>query len=409
MKNKAIKILLGICLIAAIAVGVFFAIGGMHFDGFGTQKMEGGDVDAYARQVVAFCKDEPYRPTCYETEVPKLSTTLSSQEVFDVIRLIKQYDSEYVFCHVLAHQLGEYQVSLDPNNWLDVIARAPADGLCSNGFTHGAVLARFNDEILTPKEFEYALKDFSIACEARTGWNPTDLMKAICYHGLGHVLVHITEADMNASLDACEVISLKDDGRDYRKVCTEGVYMQLFQPLEPEDYALIDQLPVAPTRENIKDFCTSNSNTDDQFGTCWREAWPMFYDELFTVDGVMNYCSVLSESQNKNDCFITAFTINGRHHLGQPDKMAQLCNAVPDEYQGMCFARGANAFPEEDANLISGAIDMCSRATSKTAGDECYGFLANTAAFNFHPDSDSFEEMCASLPSKWENRCRKNQ
>lgn len=366
---------------------------------------QSASTDTYAQTIIEKCSTAPYRPTCYEEEVPKLVTEMTSPEIFDVIRSIRQQDKEYLFCHVLAHELGTYEVSLDPDNWLDVVAMGPTDGLCSNGFAHGAIVARFNDGELTPEELEYALKDLAIACEAREGWNPTDLIKAICYHGVGHVLIHMTEANVDTSLDACEEVALKEDGRDYRKLCVEGVYMQLFQPLEPEDFALVDQLPEAPTRENIDTFCATQSNNDRQYGACWREAWPFFYEELFDPDGVISYCGVLNDAQGKEECFETAFTINGRHNLGNPDAMARLCNELPITYQGTCFARGANAFPEEDPQLIPEAIDMCSRAEREEAADECYGFLAAVAKFNFHANSEPHKLLCSSLPEKWEETC----
>lgn len=366
-------------------------------------------LETYALQVIDACADAPYRPTCYEQEVPKLVSNLPTTEIFNVIRIIRAKDAEYLYCHVLAHELGVYEVSLDPENWLDVIAAGPTDGLCSNGFAHGAIVARFNDGQLSEEEFAFALEQLRIACEDREGFNPTDLTKAICYHGVGHVLIHMTEADVDTSLQACDQIGLKDDGRDYRLLCTEGVYMQLFQPLEPEDYALVDQLAYVPTRENIQQFCSEYSNTDRQYGACWREAWPMFGQEIYQSKGLIDYCSHLNEAQDKDLCFISAFTINGRHNLGAIEQMAATCNGMPSEYQGQCFARGANAFPEEDPNLVPQAIDMCGRADAPAAQEECYRFLAEVASFNFHPDSPAFDELCSLLPAQFESTCRRTQ
>ena len=182
--------------------------------------------------------------------------------------------------------------------------------------------------------------------------------------------------------------------------------MQLFQPLEPEDYALVDMLPYVPTRENLEQFCSENSENDTQYGACWREAWPLFGNDVYDSKGVINYCSALSDAQGQDLCYISAFTINGRHNLGNPDKMAATCNGLPSEHQGTCFARGANAFPEEDPGLIAQAINMCSRAQEEEAENECYSFLARVASFNFHPDSPAFEELCSSLPGEWEAVCR---
>jgi len=363
--------------------------------------------DFYAEKMIKICRDSAYKPTCYEKEIPRLVSELEMSQIFDVIRLVKKLDPVYSFCHVTAHELGSYEVSLDPDNWLNAIAKGPTDGLCSNGFAHGAIVSRFNDGKLSPEAFAYAQEDLKIACETRAGWNPTELIKAICYHGIGHVLVHMTEADIPVSIQACEEIAQKEDGRDYRQVCYEGVYMQLFQPLEPEDFALIGRLPMEPNRGNIKEFCAQNSSNDMEYGTCWRESWPLFYNELFTREGVLNYCESLPNQSDQNKCFETAFTINGRQHLSEPEKMAKLCNNMPSKYQGSCLSRGANAFPEEDQALIPEAIDMCSRGEAESVREECYSYLARLASFNFHKGSKPFELMCSSLPVKWETQCRK--
>ena len=75
-------------------------------------------------------------------------------------------------------------------------------------------------------------------------------------------------------------------------------------------------------------------------------------------------------------------------------------------YKGNCFARGANAFPEEDQNLVQEGIQVCGLANTPSAQDECYGFLANVASFNFHRGSEAFETLCSSLPKKFEQECR---
>ncbi len=398
---NAKKIVLFFLLPLAVILSIGFLA--LHYSNVGVQKLS---TKEYAAQMVEKCAAAPYRPTCYEEEVPKLVSDLPTEEIFDVVRQIRRDDPEYLYCHVLAHELGSYEVNLDPSNWLDVVAKGPTDGLCSNGYAHGALVSRFNDEDLSQEEFEFALSDLAIACEEREGYNPTDLAKAICYHGIGHVLIHMTLANVAESVYGCEKVGLKEDGRDYRQLCIEGVYMQLFQPLEPEDYALVDMLPYVPTKDTLKQFCTENSKTDKQYGACWREAWPLYGNDIYQSEGVINYCSVLTDEQDEDLCFISAFTINGRHNLGNPEKMAATCNGLPSLHKGACFARGANAFPEEDPGLVSEAVAMCGKANEEGAQDECYNFLARVASFNFHPESPAFEELCSTLPAQWENTCR---
>ena len=371
-----------------------------------TKPATGKSVTTYATDVVESCAEADYRPFCYEKTVPDLLSELNTEQVFDVIREIRRIDSDYLFCHVLAHEIGIYEVSLDPDNWIDALAKGPTDGLCSNGYSHGAILARFNEEYFTPEQLKLIEPELAIACEDRPGFRPTNLHKAICYHGLGHVLIHLTNADIPRALNTCETIAFKSERQNYLRVCQEGVYMQLFQPLEPEDEALIDSLPVKPKRETIAEFCTNNSRNDTEYGTCWREAWPLFRAELKSGPGIVSYCGQLTESQGVTECFISAATINGRGNLNNPDTMSTVCDGLPSEHRAECYARGANAFLEEDQSLIPEAVAFCGRSKDVTVSDYCYGFLANLALFNFHSGSLAHTNLCNALPEKWKNRCR---
>ena len=370
-----------------------------------TEPKQNKNITTYATDIVRSCANADYVPFCYEKTVPNLLAELTTNQVFEVIREIRRIDFDYLFCHVLAHEIGTYEVSLDPDNWIDALAKGPADGLCSNGYAHGAILARFNKEYLTPEQLRLIEPELAIACEDRPGFKPTNLHKAICYHGLGHVLIHLTNADIPRALTTCKTITIKLDGRNYLHVCQEGVYMQLFQILEPEDEALIDSLPIKPERENITEFCTVNSRNDTEYGTCWREAWPLFRAELESAPGIVVYCGQLTESQGLDDCFVAAATINGRSNLNNPDKMSTVCDGLPQKHRAECYARGANAFLEEDPLLVPEAVAFCGRPEDTTVSDYCYGFIANLATFNFHPQSPPHLRLCELLPSAWYNTC----
>ncbi len=395
--SRLFKVITLFILILASAVAVWWF-------SFSKEAVVDLSISDYAQLLVENCSEVDYKPYCYETELMGLTPDLPTTEIFDVIRSIRDYDPEYLFCHVAAHNLGQYEVSKDPNNWLDVLANSPTDGLCSNGYAHGAILARFNGETFTGDELITIIDQLKDVCEPRGEWQPTDLHKAMCYHGLGHVMIHVTETDVVKSLAACEDIALKEND-DFRRVCREGVYMQLFQPLEPEDYALIDLLETKPSRKNIEDFCQRYSSNEDEFNVCWREAWPFFNQDLRTAEGVAGYCEVLSDEDGKNNCYYSAFTINGRHFLGQPEVIVDICEASAAERQGMCYQVAANAYLEEDAQLVSEGLAMCELPTSQVAKEECYGHLARLSDFNFHRDSEAFTELCQALPEKFQASC----
>src|SRR5690606_21493695 len=131
------------------------------------------------------------------------------------------------------------------------------------------------------------------------------------------------------------------------RLCDEGVYMQLFQPLEPEDFALIDNLPEKPTKENIVEFC-GEYGSEDEKAACWREGWPTYREELETAEGIVDFCSNGPSYNDEGRCYTTVLTINARFALNRPEFMAGLCTGIPSRYQEECFEIGSTAIIEEN-------------------------------------------------------------
>lgn len=389
-----------------IALGVVI-VGELVFLFFYTTDVQSvRGLNAYAAEVVAVCKDAPHHPTCYEKEIPKLLMFLSMEKVFDVIRIVKKDDSSYRFCHVLAHEIGGREVTKDLSKWFDVIPKCPSDGLCSNGCVHGAAVARFAKETLSDEEIEPAIADLSIACEARDGYNPTSLDQAICYHGIGHISVHLTNAHIQKSLEICDRVAVKEDGRNFERVCDEGVFMQLFQPLEPEDFALIDQLPVAPTKENLATFCADNSRTTAEQSACWREGWPFYREEIHTPEGIVAFCSNAPNETEVDKCYDTTLSIIGRTSIDDPQTAQRICVGLPQSRQGQCFAIAAGAILEEDRNMSADAVSFCGQISSELNRTACYDKLVHIATFVFHPTDLELKNLCSTLPSLWQQKCR---
>jgi len=362
-------------------------------------------LDRAAAEVFAVCSDAPHRPTCYEQEVPKLLSSISMEDAFVVVRRIQQTDPSYRFCHVLGHKLGEQEVAKDPTNWFDVIPRCPSDGLCSNGCIHGAAVERFNKEVFSDEEIEAAIPDLKRACEAREGYNPTPLDQAICYHGIGHMNVHLTSARVEKSLEICDRVAVKEDGRDFERVCDEGVFMQLFQPLEPEDFALVEQLPVQPTKENLAQFCKDNGRDAEEAAACWREGWPFYSQEMHTPEGLTAFCDTGMGIEAENRCYDTTLSIIGRSSLDDPDAASRLCSGLAAARQAQCFAIAAGAILEEDRTQGPAAAAFCGNAPTESNREACYDRLTSTATFVFHPTDPKLRELCSALPTPWHDRC----
>lgn len=378
--------MIGACLILAASVALYSMYGASTAD---------------AESIVDRCTEAADHASCYEREVPALAGEQSIPDLFEMIRTIRRLDSSYQFCHVLAHKLGEDAVAKDPSLWLDLMVLNPSDGMCSNGFLHGIIVGKFRNDVLDDSTLEKTIPDFARACEPRVGWSPTPLDQAICYHGMGHLFMFITNADITKSLSTCDRISQSKSG-NFERVCREGVFMQIYQPLEPDDFALIELLPVAPTRENYRALCAGYDDADE--GACLREAWPYFRDDILTGSGVALFCSGQPNADEESACYEAVTTIIGRQLLGDAGGVSKACDAIPNERRSTCYTASAQAFLEEDRSDGARAIEICNRA-SGVIGPECISTLVARADWIFGHGSEGHHAFCMKVPEEFEKAC----
>lgn len=358
---------------------------------------------ATADEIRGMCTSEESAEKCYEREVPKLYPTLSIPETFTVIREIRAKDPSYQFCHVLAHKLGEAIVAEDPANWLDAIAQNPSDNLCSNGFIHGVFVGRYRDDVLDEKRMQEALPELKIACEPHGKWDPSPLDQAICYHGMGHVFMFLTNADFRRALDACKRIGESPTG-NFLRVCREGVFMQIYQPLEPDDFALIELLPEKPSAENYRRMCKAYSQTPEEEGACLREAWPLVRESITDGSGVEKFCSAQPSATEADACYQTASAIVGRMSLGKQSQAVEACSKFPALRHVECFSTVAQTRLEEQQTNGEVAVALCEAAPSAVVR-ECLAILARRASFIFPPTSAERSRFCLLVPDDVRSLC----
>lgn len=377
-----------------IAVFVFGALGAFLFL---TRPV---DAHVLAQQFVDECKDAKNKPTCYETEVPHLYPKYSIKDVFEVVRGIRVLDPEYQFCHVLAHKLGEAAVAKDPDKWFELMPQNPSDGLCSNGFVHGVIGGRFRAEVLDESTITQLLPQFEKACEPRPTWQPSSLDEAICYHGMGHLYMFITDADVPHALSLCEETTQSPTG-DFRRVCTEGVFMQIFQAIEPDDTLLVEK--IKPKKQNIRNYCATF--TDDIFeGACLRESWPEFKDGIIDGSGVGAFCANHPNNDEETKCYQSVFSVLGRQSLAHTDQILHACAQVPEARKPMCYEYGARAILEESRLESTRAIDFCLK-TPPNFVDGCIVGLIQTASFTFGTQQNQYQAFCKALPVNYQASC----
>ncbi len=358
----------------------------------------------YARTVLRECAKERYRPACYDREIPKFLGALSMEEVFEVTRAVQDRDPGYPYCHVLGHNVSTAETARDPERWKDVVARCPS-GLCSNGCIHGAFQERFRSESLTPEEFARALPELTGACRPRSGWNPTDLEQATCYHALGHLAMYATAADTDGSLALCnESAGQPQNKNDYRQICYDGVFMQIFQPLEPEDFALVKGKQ--PARETLEAFCGVFSGR--RRGSCISESWPLFREEIKTPEGLTAFCG-REEPIERPRCYDAMFyVLTALEFNFDTGRIVNFCSRLPAE-RARCFADAASRMIETDYRNVAKSADVCAAATPAGAAEPCFAELLRFSTYNFHPGSPAAETLCARLPEPWRAECFNKQ
>ena len=353
----------------------------------------------YAQEVLAKCSNTKYKPGCYDEEVPKLMDFISMEDAFKVTQLIQDEDKNYPYCHVLGHKLSAREIQKDPSKWKDVVSRCPS-GLCSNGCIHGGFQERFRAENFTMEEIQNLKPDLVDLCEERGNFHPTGLEQASCYHALGHLTMYLTSADIKRATNLCQEVSLKKDGRDFSHLCFDGAFMQIYQPLEPEDFALIQGKEVK--KDTVESFCSSFQG--QKKGSCLSESWPLFGAEVQKPQGLVEFCSK-EDSAEQDRCFEGMLYVLTAQFNFDSQKILQFCLGLPQQRQARCFADSASRMIETDYRNVKNAVELCSNSQSDVNSNTCFAELLKYSTYNFHAGSDEFLKLCHGLPDEWKIKC----
>ncbi|MCE9541472.1 hypothetical protein K8R03_02835 [Candidatus Kaiserbacteria bacterium] len=359
-----------------------------------------------AADIVTACAKEKgsSRDLCYEKSVPALMDKgLSMERAYAVTAIVQELDPTYHYCHVLAHLISAKETAKDPSKWKDIIARVPA-GMCGNGALHGAFQERFRSTSLPNASVEEVRNLIAGACDPREGWSPTLIERSSCMHGMGHLLVYITDANISKSIALCEVLGKgKAPVADFVETCEEGVFMQIYQPLEPEDIGLVAKLTSA-SKDRVK-FCSQYPGL--AFETCIKESWPVEKEHIMTPEGFDAVCAPLKGKDGYDNCVRgLVFVVMGMKEY-DAKSMLSLCSQLPDpSVRDICVSRTAVRFVETDWKNVPQAIAVCS--DSPPSADACWKELSGYAEQGMKPDSPQTKALCGGMPEKWRSTCLTN-
>jgi hypothetical protein len=353
----------------------------------------------YADRIIEFCESKNNKSTCYDTEIPTLMESpanLSMEESFEIVNII-QNKTNYQFCHVIGHKLASIETSKNPNDWKSIIARCPTR-ICSNGCLHGTFQEKFRQEHLSSQEIETIKPELLTICRQRPEWQPTNLMQGSCYHALGHLTMYITNADVSKALSLCSELAFSETNQDYRKICYDGVFMQIFQPLEPDDYELIKN--VSPNRSSVEDFCRQFPN--ESFTSCWTESWPLFKEEVSNAKGATQFCSKLT-GEGQVRCLNNIFYLSPIQLKFDIESILNYCNSFPQNLKEACFSQSGLRFIQSETGLIDNAIKFCRKSMQLDPPESCFKTIAANARHSFK--NSELESFCRKLPQHWHSIC----
>jgi len=359
--------------------------------------------DALAKEVMSLCKTAPVKQVCYGREIPLLMDRgLSMEEAFKVTRIALETDPDFNFCHLLSHTLAEKEVAKDPLLWKEVAARSP--NMCSNGGIHGAFLARFKTESMASSSNESIFSQLEGICESPEEKKLDGLSQASCYHSLGHLLMYLTLGDVDRSMTVCDLLVDASMGESNRIMCYDGSHMQLHEPFEPEDFALIAGKEIT-TPEELYDLCSQYVDAKRQ--VCFSWAWVLYQDELYNPSTSRIICEPLREYGDEYDFCLTYVFNMALILVSNYDvyKINTYCSEVPLDIRGNCYANAASRFMTTDRAFIDRSFKLCGLADSVENENICYERMRGYASFVFVPDSQEHTLFCQRLAEESGTGC----
>lgn len=363
------------------------------------------NLDAFAAKIIKTCASDASRTSCYDREIPKLleRSKVTMEEAFAVTEKIQEKDKTYLYCHTLGHELADIETKRDPAKWLDVVTRCPAL-TCNSGCPHGAIQRRFKgSEVLTDSEIKEILPELNIACEPRGAFNPTEVERSMCYHSLGHLAMYITGANIDRSLDICKQVGVKPDGRDYYQTCVQGVFMIIYQSLDTEDVALVDE--IKPDKEDIPEFCSRFEGLE--FVACRTEALIFFLEELREPSGVVDFCGFTGGGYGTQWCYATALGLAPLQLLESKgvEAVAGYCQGLPKDKIAPCFGMLAVHWVQDEPGYADVAVSFCQLAEKEGVADICWNDLLFYSKWSFHKDTEEWETYCSVFPEPQRGKC----
>lgn len=355
--------------------------------------------------IVSTCEGRPGdRADCYEQIVPSLYPQYNVRQIAEVVREIQQSDPLYTYCHTLAHRIGERVVAEDPAQWVEAIHWDPPESLCEGGYLHGLLSARFSSEVLTDRELAETVPDFKRACSPANDWHPSLFEQMLCYHGLGHLYMYVTNDDVMRSVKLCDETQPPMLHKEGPRECYNAIFMQIFQARTPDQQELLKYLPFKPDLTNVREFCRQYGDEELE-GICLSRSFPL-HTELLQGRGLNTFCSAQPNALERKLCYARVYMEMTYRMLIDREAARPKCGYLESEHQEACYAMSAITILRQDNSTNAPvAIGFCTNTVPPAFRDSCMKALASESAYEFKKGSPEFNGYCARFTDAALNVC----
>lgn len=285
-------------------------------------------------------------------------TNYSVEEIDSVIRTISDSNKRQ-WCHEFMHYSG-WEVYKKTGSIFDSFLQASNE--CDSGMYHGIVEEYINQTKISLDADEF-ISIIPQACEGENfNQNLSSGMKSLCYHGLGHAFMLITDNNLNESLKYCDYLSAPIP-------CYTGTFMENTQSKQvgrsnhPSKFSYDRENPDYPCSgldEKYKDQCYIYKGISNvvQTGGDFKQAFkdclkvmPQYQNSCFwgvgsnipgphwSTQTTAEKCSIALEISQEayEQCIYGAMSFVVQLNLGDPKAATEFCEVVDKNYKDICY------------------------------------------------------------------------
>jgi len=293
-----------------------------------------------------------------------------------------------IWCHELMHYLG-WEIYRHTQDIAESFVKS--SGLCDSGMYHGVM-----EKYISSKGFGISqteqIEKITFVCQESLAHHPqfSDGLLRLCFHGLGHGVMFLTDYDLKESLAMCDY--LRPDGV---QSCYSGVFMEAIS-FKQNDPHSIQTINSDRSIFDLSDYCPELSG--EQREICYRYIGSNFLSETGgDVKEAMNRCIESVPESEKEVCFAgVGINVPGPHQ--SHSEASQACVAaleVSERAYYLCVQNALSFVAALDRGASGGVIEFCGEVPDRHE-EFCYK-EAYLQINQWHIDNKSVDDFCKSL------------